>query len=141
MAALSEVCAGFEAVLGSISSARAYSEEPDEITTNDERKVVIWPQFVETQQDTFGGRDVSTFHVIVLGPPYAPGGGHSRGLQALQPYMSPAGPDSIRATLHADRDLGGAAHELACGRVFDLGPHEKNGVARWGVIVECQVWH
>lgn len=140
MATLTQLRDGLKTALASITTLRAYAEEPDSITLNASR-AVAWPVPLGGEDDTFAGTEKTVFDIVILAASAAPGGGRERGQSALDPYLSRAGAPSIHAALFADRDLGGVAADLEIGPWHSYGIIEVGAVPYWGAKRTVTVWH
>ena len=138
MATVAVQAAGFETVLSTIATARAFSEQPNEINptvTGSARRAVVYPIFREIQYDqAFDGGAMYLWDIVLLAAPAS--NDAVRGQQAIDPYLERTGDSSIVAALYANRTLNGACDDLKAVRGYDRGIVEVNNQNFWGAKVE-----
>lgn len=137
MATILEQADGIRAALATITTLRAYAEEPDEVQVG-QGKAVAFPLLREIAYDeAFDGGAVYTWDVVVLAAPES--AGRVRGQRAVDPYVAPTGASSVVAALYADSTLGGVVDWVKANRAYDRGLNTvSGGVSYWGAKVEIQ---
>lgn len=135
MALLSQIEAGIKARLDTISGLRTAAEQPDTVNPP-----AAWPMPREEDfLQTFSGMEQTTVDVVVVAAAFQ--NGYKRGQNAVDPYLSRTGAQSIKSAIEGDQTLGGVAQTLAVTRWYARGLIEVNGVDYWGAKIECIVWH
>lgn len=141
MALLSDLASALKTRLDTITSLRAYTEQPDTVTVN-EQKMVAWvsERLDDEQQESLQGLTMTPFDVVLIGTPVQ-SGGYARGIRALRPYFSISGQSSLAVAIEGDLTLGGKCDTLSVERSHQRGKYEVNGVEYWGGQTEVRVWH
>lgn len=138
MATITAIAAALKTALATVTTVRAYSEQPDTVAPT-QGKAVVFPVCREiVYHETFAETEVSTWDVVILAAPES--AGYTRGQQAIDPYISKSGSSSLKAAIESDGTLGGVVHTLVVPRAYDRGLIEVNGVSYFGAKLEVQVY-
>lgn len=132
----SEVRAALAAAALTVPDLRAFDYLPDSI---DPPAFIAGEVTINYDQVNEGGFDehLVTCHL------YASSTDSKRGQKLLDGFLSPAGPNSVKAALEADRTLGGIAVSLTVFRVTGYGKYRASSVSElqfYGAKLDVRVW-
>ncbi len=131
---VTKVSDGLCARLQTIAGLRANAGRPDALHVP-----AAWPRLIRIDYDRdMGGRMVMTFEVMLLSRPFEQGVVMAQ--RETWPYLSPTGPQSLKAALEADPTLGGIAEQVVVTAARDLGTYEFDGVDYVGAVFDVEVW-
>jgi hypothetical protein len=84
------------------------------------------------------GHTDHTFQVLVLAAGID--NGYERAEEALEPYLDPNSPRSIKTALESDKTLGGIVSTLNVTRWHEIGEPDMAGIGFWSAKVEVEVF-
>lgn len=138
MATVDAIAEALRDALATVPTLRAHDGQPDDIQVT-QGKGVAYPLPREgNYHEAFDDGEMTTWDVVVLAAPEA--AGYKRGQDAINPYVSREGADSVKAAIEADGTLGGVVDCLSVTRWYDRGLIEAGGQNFWGVKLECSIW-